>query len=183
MIQAAITEIVEHLSDQFLVAGWGMSCNNFGVEQGGKVITRSASGTSERAYIGIEDQRGTYMYFRENSNAAQIRSASLGACQNGQLVTIQLRAVAVSNNLQNTPQNLADKLFIDLNKAAFPKKFIAGIGEISLDASAQWTNHAEIMLAETGGTRKDGFRVVLAALDFELSFVIQNCTLHSPKLC
>jgi len=183
MIQDTIRAILSKFSVDLAAAGWGMACNNFGSERDGKVLTNPEKGTSERAYIGIEDNRGTYLYFRENSGAVQLRSASLGSCLTGQIVTAQLRVVAVSNNLQNTAQILADKLFVDFSRLAVSNRDFSGISGVSLEPNTIWTNHAEIMLAETGGLRADAPRLSLAAMDFVLTFTANNCQLPTIKIC
>lgn len=183
MIQTTIFKIVEDLVAQFRARGWAISCNNFGLEVGEKALSQPLAGSSERSYIGIDDAKGTYVYFRENSGAVQLRGANFGSCQNGQIVTAQLRAVAVSNNLNNTPQILADKLYIDLSNAGWTNRFLPNIFDIGLELNLVWTNHSEIMLEETGGTRKDSPRTALAAIDFALSFTIQDCQMQPIKLC
>ena len=183
MIQSSISAILAQIGLQLVGTGWPESCNNFGLILGGRVLTNPAQGTSERAYIGIEDNRGTYLYIREQDNPVQLSSARLGSCSKGQAVSVQLRAVAVSNNLQNTAQHLADKLWIDFNNLSLNSPVIDNIGLAEIDPAALWTSHAEIMLAETGGTRHDSPRLSLAALDFKLSFVVKNCKLETLKIC
>lgn len=183
MINTTIFRVIEDLAAQFRASGWAMSCNNFGLEVGEKVLSQPVAGSSERSYIGIEDHKGTYVYFRENSSAIQLRGADFGSCQNGQIVTAQLRAVAVSNNLNNTPQILADKLYIDLSNAGWSSRFLPNIFDIGLALNLVWTNHSEIMLEETKGTRSESSRVTLAAIDFALSFTIQDCKMQPIKLC
>lgn len=183
MIQSSINAILGQAMLQLSGAGWPDACNNFGLLLGGKVLTNPAQGASERAYIGIEDNRGTYLYIREQDNPVQLSAARLGSCSNGQAASAQFRAVAVSNNLQNTAQHLADKLWIDFNNLSISNSMFPNIASVEFDLAALWTNHAEIMLAETGGTRHDAPRLSLAALDFKLSFLVKNCKLSTLKIC
>lgn len=164
--------------------GWANTCNALGVMlQDGRVVNSPASAGRDFTYIGIDDSRGTYVYLRDNSLQLSVGRALLGSCENGQTVRSEIRAVAVSNNLQNTPQMLADKLFTDLSKIRIPNTALYSDALI-IPTAAYHIQH-DIYLSEIGQQPNDGklSRVVLAAVDFNIEFIMSDCSAQSPKIC
>jgi len=180
MVNQTVKTLVDAVLLTLKEAGWGLSCNAFGVEiRDNKAVTAQGQGSTELAYIGISDTLGTYLYIRENGGTISVSGASLGSCENGTRVAVLLRAVAVSNNLRNTPHILADKLFIDLLNVSL--KSTKQVLDIDVQIQAVSTNFEDILHAETGVVK--GAPISLAAIDFELSFTISGCNLPKIKLC
>lgn len=184
MINKAANQVLERLALYLKSQGWNGACNAIGVQlENGKVVANPAQAGRELKYIGIEDNQGTYVYFRENSTGTSLGRELLGACENGITVSREIRAIAVSNNLQNTAQALADKLISDIVSAPFSSTPLAK--DIVIVPRTLSDIQAEIYSAETG-TNFDTFRanrVVLAAFDFALEFSVNPCNFTTIKLC
>lgn len=184
MIYQAANQVLERIILYLKSQGWNGACNAIGVQlENGKVVANPAQAGRELKYIGIEDNQGTYIYFRENSVSTSLGRELLGACENGITVSREIRAVAVSNNLQNTAQILADKLLSDIVSAPVISTPLAQ--NIVIVPRNLSDIQAEIYAAETG-TPFDTFRanrVVLAAFDFALEFSANPCNFTDIKLC
>lgn len=183
MIYSTTKTIIDLLAAYLLRSGWGVACNALGVQVvGGKVVAINPQNKPEQNYIGIQDNRGTYCYFRENSNVVSLSQIEIGACDGADSPTAQLRVVAVSNNPNNPAQLLADKLYIDLSNFANPK--LPKINNISITIQAVSTDYADIFEAETAQSPiGKTSNLSLAAIDFTLSFEITPCQLTTLKLC
>lgn len=184
MIFHAANQVLERIITHLKTRGWNGACNAIGVQlENGKVVANPAQAGRELKYIGIEDNQGTYIYFRENSTATSLGRELLGACENGITASREIRAIAVSNNVQNTAQMLADKLLSDIVSAPVISTSLAQ--NIVIVPRNLSDIQAEIYTAETG-TQFDTFRanrVVLAAFDFALEFTVNPCNFTLLKLC
>lgn len=183
MINNAINEIVNSIISYLTANGWGGACNGLGVQLlNGKVVNKEQQNSPDYNYIGIDDRKGTYCYIRENANVIALTNSSFGACGIGQGVSVQLRAVGVSNNPKNTAQIMADSLYALLYNAnpsvtTLPNLF----NDISINPAAISTDIADIYEAETGQPAHGNLQ--LCAVDFELTFNLVGCALPNTKLC
>jgi hypothetical protein len=183
MINKAVNEIVNSIILYLTANGWGGACNGLGVQLlNGKVVNKEQQNSPDYNYIGIDDRKGTYCYIRENSNTIALTNTNLGACGIGQSVSVQLRAVGVSNNPKNTAQIMADSLYSLLYNAN-PNVLtnVNLINDISINPAAISTDYADIYEAETGAIPHGNLQ--LCAVDFELSFDLIGCALPDVKLC
>lgn len=184
MIYQAANQVLERVILYLKSQGWNGACNAIGIQlENGKVVANPAQAGRELKYIGIEDNQGTYIYFRENSTGTSLGREQLGACENGITASREIRAIAVSNNLQNTAQILADKLLSDILSASTKNTLLAQ--NIVIVPRTLSDVQAEIYAAETGSAF-DTFRanrVVLAAFDFALEFSVNPCNFTDIKLC
>lgn len=187
MINNAINEIVNSIISYLTANGWGGACNGLGVQLlNGKVVNKEQQNSPDYNYIGIDDRKGTYCYIRENANVIVLTNSSFGACGIGQGVSVQLRAVGVSNNPKNTAQIMADSLYALLYNAnpsvlSSPNLF----NDISINPAAISTDYFAIYREETDSDPMGlgSNNLQLCAVDFELTFDLVGCALPNTKLC
>ena len=187
MINKAVNEIVNSLISYLSANGWGGACNGLGIQlMNGKVVGKEQQNNPDYNYIGIDDRKGTYCYIRDNANVISLTNSSIGACGIGQGVSVQLRAVGVSNNPKNTAQLMADSLYSLLYNASpsvvsSPNLF----NDISISPAAISTDYFAIYQEETdtAPTGLGSNNLQLCAVDFELTFDLVGCALPSYKLC
>lgn len=183
MIYSTTKTIIDLLCTYLKNNGWGVACNALGVQVlGGKVVATNVENKPDQTYIGIQDNRGTYCYFRENSNVVSLSQIDLGSCNGLDSPTVSLRVVAVSNNPNNFAQLLADKLYVDLSNFSIPKLPKINNSDITIQAIS--TDYDNIFEAETAQpTTGKANNLSLAAVDFALTFDIVGCKFDQIKLC
>lgn len=183
MVNNALNEIVNSILSCLVLSGWANACNGLGVQLfNGQVVAKEGQHSPDKTYIGIADNKGTYCYIREGSTLISLSDLSIGSCQNGQAVTVQLRTVGVSNNPKNTAQNMADNIYSTLyNCEPTAQSNLFLIDNISISPNTVDTDYHNIFTSETGQDVRGN--LVLAAVDFTLSFDLIGCALPDTKLC
>lgn len=127
------------------------------------------------------DNKGNFAYIRTLDNAPRLGLVKIGSC-NSIRATYNLRIVGVWVDNSVTDYSLIDKLLGDLNHfAAYNAQYQLGGYQLIIEPLRMLINANEIFNDELDADM--GMRnLALAAIDFNLQFVLKNCN-KPPEKC